>query len=563
MVKKTEFKDVFVFGTIMLLAAFWAISGSVLAAQGDPNSGGLAKYRTYALKHISADAGRKYIDDLKLGTVSRLQGTNTLLLTGYQNELVKASAILKLVDSEKQYTVKEITPTLEANNLPSAEKIAAAMGAGTVIGTFANPPLEGVNKAIMDVCGKSVILIAPADIMEKLTSTIAEIKKSFEAVPAEPNKPADPNILVEPNQTTVAIEKPSLSEANTPADELFGKLVETLNKAEKPVAGPNEPNLAVKAEKASPAATPPTVTETPKVVKAAEANESVTVKLPRGEEAMTTEPNKAAAPSFTSRHFEPETLSIPGESLGFQIDLPDKTNITSLIELVGKNLKLNLIYNPAVVTGDVTLRVQNPVKMKDLYPLLESVLKFKGFVMSRRNDNIITVVPAANASEIDPRLIDGAEVRVGDVVITHVFVLKYINTTNAKNLLDNMKLGSNNIVTIPETKTLIVTEFAYRMERIEKLLNLIDRPGELKQFRYRQLKYTMAASLAPKVKALAEQLGTITITIAATTPEAAKPTGGPGRIARPTTPALLRQHRRLNLKNPQCIWIRTSEQTEF
>jgi len=36
------------------------------------------------------------------------------------------------------------------------------------------------------------------------------------------------------------------------------------------------------------------------------------------------------------------------------------------------------------------------------------------------------------------------------------------------------------------------------MTRIEELLQMIDKPGEPKQFRFRQLKYTMAKTLAPK-----------------------------------------------------------------
>src|SRR4030042_170610 len=51
---------------------------------------------------------------------------------------------------------------------------------------------------------------------------------------------------------------------------------------------------------------------------------------------------------------------------------------------------------------------------------------------------------------------------------------------------------------------------------------MFDQPGAPKQFRFRQLKYTMAATLAPKIKTLAEQLGTVSVTV--TTPSPAQPT---------------------------------------
>jgi type II secretory pathway component GspD/PulD (secretin) len=87
-----------------------------------------------------------------------------------------------------------------------------------------------------------------------------------------------------------------------------------------------------------------------------------------------------------------------------------------------------------------------------------------------------------------------------------------------------MKLGED-ISEISETGTLIVTSYAYRMARIEEILQMVDKPGEPKQFRFRQLRYTMAATLAPKIKTLAEQIGTVSIDIAApvAAPQAAPP----------------------------------------
>jgi type II secretory pathway component GspD/PulD (secretin) len=198
-----------------------------------------------------------------------------------------------------------------------------------------------------------------------------------------------------------------------------------------------------------------------------------------------------------------------------ELDLPAKLNIIDLVDLVGKYLQLDYMYDDTQVRGEVSLKLQGPIKVKDLYPLLESVLKFRGFVMTRKG-NLVTIVPAADALGIDPALQPEAAggVQLGDIVITRVFRLNYIDTASAQNLLTNMRLGAN-ISPIPETGTLIITEYAYRMARVEELLEMVDQPGAPKQFKFRQLKYTMAATLAPKIKTLAEQLGTVSVTIAA------------------------------------------------
>ncbi len=227
---------------------------------------------------------------------------------------------------------------------------------------------------------------------------------------------------------------------------------------------------------------------------------------PKSESEPESEPDREV------RSYEPEPIADGNEML--ELDLPEKLNIIDLLDLVGKYLQLDYMFDEGQVRGEVALRLQGPIKIKDLYPLLESVLKFKGFVMTRK-DNLVTIVPAAEALSIDPVLHpEVGEVQLGDVVITRVFNLDYIDTTSAQNLLVSMKLGAN-ISSIPETGTLIVTEYAYRMARVEELLEMVDQPGEPKQFRFRQLKYTMATTLAPKIKTLAEQLGTVSITVAA------------------------------------------------
>ena len=120
------------------------------------------------------------------------------------------------------------------------------------------------------------------------------------------------------------------------------------------------------------------------------------------------------------------------------------------------------------------------------------------------------------------------------MVVTRVFQLNYIDTASAKALLEGMKVGA--VTEIAARGTLIVTGYAYRMSRVEQLLEVVDKPGRPKQFKLRQLKYTMASMLAPKVKALVEQLGDISIAISAT--PAAAPPGMARRapVRQPTPP---------------------------
>jgi type II secretory pathway component GspD/PulD (secretin) len=195
------------------------------------------------------------------------------------------------------------------------------------------------------------------------------------------------------------------------------------------------------------------------------------------------------------------------------------------------------LYDPKQVIGDVTLKVKGEFKgqvtVGELYQYLQRVLQFQGYVMTR-SGNLVTVRPMHDVGTVDAPFvgIGTGKARHGDVAVTKTFKLKHINTGTAEMLLNSMQLGIKT-ASIPETGTLIITGFTYRMARIEELLNLVDKPGKPKKFKSRQLTYTMAESLAPKIKTLAEELGTISITISAAAalpkPQAPARTVGAGK----------------------------------
>ena len=541
------------------------------------------RYMSRSLRHISAEEGKKYLAEAGVGTASQLPNTNMLLVTGHPLDLIKASEILKLVDSKESFIIRVISPASEAHNLPSNEDIAPEVG-GITIGTFSEPPPSGVeSRAIIDVHQDSVITVAPLDKIDEIIAVIERLKKTSakpggKIVKQTGKVTAGPEIEQPVPQIAQTIKTPDEPElevvvetkvqrrdvSDKPAeraeksepepDELFDKLLDSLAEAEATMAElertrvePDEaevqlepagkietkpsvaPTLPTQLEKRKPLVTfeqpvtePEEVLQQPKQLQAAEFTtviekmvaEEVARRLAAEAPQEPTEPNEEVlVPDVAvGRSYQPK-VTIDGNEM-LDLNLPDKLEIIDLLGLVGEYLKVDYLYDPAKVKGAVTLRLRGPIKVKDLYPLLESVLKFQGFVMTRK-DNLVRIVPETDVLNIDPVIIDEEKggIEVGDVIVTRLFRLKYIDTESAKNLLDGMKLGVNINTSASDVGVLIVTGYAHRMARIEKLLDMVDKPGEQKEFRFRKLEYTMAATLAPKVKALAEQLGTVTISI--------------------------------------------------
>jgi len=385
------------------------------------------------------------------------------LITGQADAVAKAVVLMKIIDTQTPYQVRLIGPQWLTKQMPSPERLASAVG-GIAIGTFDAPPKEDSRSpVIVDRCSGQVLVVAPSDKIGLLVDLI-EGKARLDG-------PATATVGPAPMGSGLTWPAPYLlaGQAHQGPSSLVG-IGQDTDGADMRITGAGA------------------IDQTP--VSAADANNEA-YRLPE----------------------------IPNSEQKLNLDLPEKLSIEALLSFVGEYLHLDFMYDPTKVQGEVTLKLQGdlrgPIRVRDLYPLLESVLKFKGFAMARRG-NIVTVVPATEVMDADPKLRVGpGPVEFGDAVITRVFRLRYVDPASAESLLTQMKLGVA-FSSVPETKTIIVTGFTYTMPKIESLLDLVDQPGEPKVFRYRQLQYTMASVLVEKVKTLAEQMGTVQVSISTT-----------------------------------------------
>jgi type II secretory pathway component GspD/PulD (secretin) len=496
----------FAFFAVLILADFVFCLPALADNTVSPNetaSSGPDKYRVFSLKHISAQQGMQLLADANITNVSQLNDSNSLLVTAKSDVLVKAAALIAMVDSREKYAVKVLLPASEANRMPSADAMAAEIGRIS-IGTFFNTPGGEGYKAIVDTHEDKLIVVAPVAVMDKFIEYADVVNR------------ATPLPDLEEDLTSMPVAESSPSEP----DKAFGELLDSISKAESNLKPTDTAKQQTKAE---------SITIKPRK-QAGQDDKKITDK-----EKKAAEPNHETAEASAEQNeekvrnpYEPQYTVDANETL--ELALPEKLDVINLLDLVGKYLNLNYVYDPKLIQGkEVYLKVQGPIKVSELYPLAESVLKFTNLVMSRKG-NLVTIVPLDSVLEIDPALIgdESGQVKAGDVVVTRIFQLNYIDTASAKTLLEGMKIGA--VTEIPARGTLIVTGYAYRMNRVEQLLEVVDKPGRPKQFKLRQLKYTMAITLAPKVKTLVEQLGDISITISAA------PAAAPSGIARRIPP---------------------------
>ncbi|HNU31703.1 MAG TPA: secretin N-terminal domain-containing protein [Sedimentisphaerales bacterium] len=466
--------------------------------------------KTFALREITPQQAIGVLSELGLGVALISPDSDDIVVTGSAADLYRAGVVLDLVDTRDAYLIETLAPVSDARAVPTNGQIATALG-NVVVGTFASPPQTGERgRAIIDIHGESVIAIIPARTQRELLAFVefgAEGLRRARGEP-EPAKAAETAVCEE------AKTPPPVAEGNEPAEVISAAVL------------PNVPVASGTLDQPTPTATPSKIPEPSATtrVEVSPTGEGATAELAsesvdeRQETVGMIVPRTVAVPARVRNTYEP-ALPANAEDV-LQLDLPDRLEVIQLLDLAAEYLSIDYMYEADKIRGQtVSLRLhgklQGEIRVKDLYPLLESVLKFKGFAMTCHKGSLVTIVPTADALRVDPTLLGENETSLGtgDMVVTRVFDLQYVNAASAMNLLDSMKL-SMAASPIEEAGTLIVTCYAYQMERIERLLEMVDRPGRPKEFRFRQLKYTMAGTLAQKVETLVAQLQTIPVKIA-------------------------------------------------
>ena len=501
--------------------------------------------RLFVLGEISLEKGQAYLSELTGGEVRRLPDRRALLVAGSADQLRKTAVVLALVDGRDEYVVVTLAPLSAARDLPTNEQIAQTLG-DVRIGTFARPPAPGKKaRAIIDIHADAVVALMPVRFQREMvalaelgseglqdtTGTAASGKHADGEDGASAEKPPDNTVQVgsasKPSAPTAfETARPTRTSAASAGRPVHTASYQARADAEQPAPAPP------RAQERAGAKVPPAgetrsadgdiataaLVGRPTATAEADAPSQDRLDITVSPSATTT------APRAVSSTYQPIALANGEDTLVLHV--PEQLDLALLLDLAAEYLHLDYMYDPAHIKGQaVTLKLrgklQGEIKVKELYPLLESVLQFKGFVMARHEGNLVTVVPVKEALDVDPEFVDAdhGALEPGDMVVTRIIELQHVDVFSAVNLLERMKLAVT-VSSVRETQTLIVTCYAHRMPRIERLLAVIDRPGRLRKIRFRALKYITANMLAEKTKTLADEFQTvgISITMSAQTP---------------------------------------------
>src|SRR5262245_7236154 len=182
----------------------------------------------------------------------------------------------------------------------------------------------------------------------------------------------------------------------------------------------------------------------------------------------------------------------------------DNADIYQFIRIIGDKLKLNYVIDPDV-KGNVNINTSLTLRLSDLLPILETVLKMNGATMVR-NGNFYQIVPAA-AGVRQPLEIQTREnmpaVAPDDQMVVQIVRMKYVSPADMVTLLTPYLSEGASINTQEAASVLLISE---RRSNLKKLLEIIDyfdtNAFEGERVRIFELKYNKAKDLVDDLKSV-------------------------------------------------------------
>ena len=189
-----------------------------------------------------------------------------------------------------------------------------------------------------------------------------------------------------------------------------------------------------------------------------------------------------------------------------KLNLRGETPISTLIEYVSQRLNTRFIYDESLAQKKIFLQVPDEIPVASLMELLQSALRIndlvivetesKGWYRITTGTNIPRVsIPATSAEKI-------AEMGVA-VPVTQVFVLKRAEPAQIKELISSFLTGTGaNSIAVPANRTLIVTDVASNLRRLQRLIELLDAEQFTSTIRFVPVKHVPIVELSEQLQEL-------------------------------------------------------------
>ena len=149
-------------------------------------------------------------------------------------------------------------------------------------------------------------------------------------------------------------------------------------------------------------------------------------------------------------------------------------DIDAVVRAVAEMTGRNFVVDPRV-KGVVNIVSARPVPRSAVYPTLLSALRLQGFA-AIEGDDVTKIIPEADAKQQGSPVVAGGGAGGGDRLVTSVYALKYESAAQLVNALRPLITPNNAIAALPSSNTLVITDYAENLRRIDKIIASLDTP---------------------------------------------------------------------------------------
>ncbi len=192
-------------------------------------------------------------------------------------------------------------------------------------------------------------------------------------------------------------------------------------------------------------------------------------------------------------------------------------DIEGVVKVVSEITGKNFLLDPRV-KGTINIVSAKPVQRGFVYDVFLSALRLQGFA-AVEDHGIVKIVPETDA-KLHPGPTFGPSDTArpaGDRIETRVFTLKYESATQMVPILRPLIAPNNTIVAYQNSNTLVITDYANNILRLEKIIDSIDQPGGSEPIVI-PLQYASAVDVAATVNRLFSDMAQAQAGAAATEP---------------------------------------------
>ncbi|MBU0678961.1 MAG: type II secretion system secretin GspD [Verrucomicrobia bacterium] len=179
----------------------------------------------------------------------------------------------------------------------------------------------------------------------------------------------------------------------------------------------------------------------------------------------------------------------------------DHADIHLLVQLVGDMTGKRFVVDDAV-TGKVTIITPGRIPIDEVYPLFLSVLESSGYSVVNQGA-VLHLVPLPEGRFSAGTVLGPDETVSSGGVVTKVIKVNHISVLDLKKSIDALTDQGKavRLAAFPPSNHLIVTDVSDNVERLEKIISELDKPGAARVVEIVPLEYASAEEVAIQVMA--------------------------------------------------------------